>query len=145
MCNTDRFWSIENHCKDSHKCWNWNNRNDEEVSTYCVSTKWTYQRKKVNWPQTRWGYSTALLSWENQIFSYSQKFSYHTIASYVKLTKVDKTPNTTLCTTPVTPPNTPSKPIICNILSERPLIDTEKANIKREFGKMWLLLIFMMK
>ena len=54
-----------------------------------------------------------------------------TIASNVKITKVDKTPNTTLYTTSVTPPNTPSKPIIHNILSKRPLSDTEKANMKR--------------
>ena len=54
-----------------------------------------------------------------------------TIASNVKITKVDKTLNTTLYTTPVTPPSTPSKPIIHNILSKRPLGDTEKANIKR--------------
>ena len=54
-----------------------------------------------------------------------------TIASNVQITKVDKTPNTTLYTTPVTPPNTPSKPIICNILSKRHLSDTEKANLKR--------------
>ena len=53
------------------------------------------------------------------------------IASCVKLTKVDKTPNTTLCTVPITPPNTPSKPIIHNILSKRPFSDTEKANVKR--------------
>ena len=53
------------------------------------------------------------------------------IASHVKLTKVDKTPNTTLHTVPITPPNTPSKPIICNILSKRPLSDTEKVNVKR--------------
>ena len=54
-----------------------------------------------------------------------------TIASNVQITKVDKTPNTTLYTTPVTPPNTPSKPIICNTLSKRPLSDTEKANMKK--------------
>ena len=53
------------------------------------------------------------------------------IASNVKFTKVDKTPNTTLYTTPVTPPNTPSKPIICNTLSKRPLSDTKKGNVKR--------------
>ena len=41
-----------------------------------------------------------------------------TIPSNVKITKVDKTPNTKLYTTPVTPPNTPSKPIICSILSK---------------------------
>ena len=39
-----------------------------------------------------------------------------TIVSNVKFTKVDRTPNTTLYTTLVTPPNTPSKPIIHNIL-----------------------------
>ena len=54
-----------------------------------------------------------------------------TIASRVKLTKVDKTPNTTLNTVPITPPNTSSKPIICHILSKRSLSDTEKANVKR--------------
>ena len=54
-----------------------------------------------------------------------------TIASNVKLTKVDKTPNTTLYTTPVTPHNTTSKPVILNILTKRPLNDTEKANVRR--------------
>ena len=53
------------------------------------------------------------------------------IASNVKSTKVDKTPNTTLYTTPITPPNTPSTPIIHNILTKRPLSDTEKAYVKR--------------
>ena len=53
------------------------------------------------------------------------------IASNVKITKVDKTPNTTLYTTPVTPPSTPSKPVICNILTKRPLSDTEKVNMMR--------------
>ena len=54
-----------------------------------------------------------------------------TIASNVNLTRVDKTPNTTLYTTTFTPPNTPSKPIICNILTKRPLSDAEKAYVKR--------------
>ena len=45
--------------------------------------------------------------------------------------KVDKTPNTTLYSTPVTPPNTPSKPIMCNTLSKRPLSNTKKANMKK--------------
>ena len=45
--------------------------------------------------------------------------------------KFDKTPNATLYTTPVTPPNTPSKLVICSILTERPLSDTEKANVKK--------------
>ena len=53
------------------------------------------------------------------------------IPSHVKLTKVDKTPNTTLHTLPITPPNTPSKPIIHNIMSKRPFSDTEQANFKR--------------
>ena len=54
-----------------------------------------------------------------------------TIASNVKIIKFDKTPNTTLYTTPVTPPSTLSKPVICNILTKRHLSDTEKANMKR--------------
>ena len=49
----------------------------------------------------------------------------------MKLTKVDKTPNKTLHTVAITPPNTPSKPIIHNIMSKRPFSDTEKANFKR--------------
>ena len=54
-----------------------------------------------------------------------------TIEANVNFTKVDKTQNTKLYTTPVTPPNTPSKPVLCNILSKRPLSYTEKANMKR--------------
>ena len=41
-----------------------------------------------------------------------------TIASNVKITKFDKTPNTTLYTTPVIPPSTPS-PVMCNIQTKR--------------------------
>ena len=54
-----------------------------------------------------------------------------TIASNAKFTKVEKNNNTTLNTAPITPPNTPSKSNIHNILSKRPLSDTEKANVKR--------------
>ena len=53
------------------------------------------------------------------------------IPSHVKLTKVDKTPDTTLHTVSITPPNTPSKPLIHNIMSKRPISNTEKANFKR--------------
>ena len=67
-----------------------------------------------------------------------------TIASNVKFTKVDKIPNTTLYTTPVTPPNTPSKPMIHNILSKRPLCDIGKVNMKR-IQKDVFFLIFIMK
>ena len=53
------------------------------------------------------------------------------IASNVKITKFDKTLNTTLYTTPVAPTSKPSKPVICNIQTKRPLSDTEKANMKK--------------
>ena len=53
------------------------------------------------------------------------------MTSDVKITKFDKTPNTTLYTTPVTPLSTPSKPVICNIQAKQPLSDTERANMKR--------------
>ena len=49
----------------------------------------------------------------------------------MKLTKVDKTPNMILHTVPITPPNTPSKPIIHSIMSKRPCSDTEQGNFKR--------------
>ena len=54
-----------------------------------------------------------------------------TMTSDVKITKFDKTPNTTLYTNPVTPPTTTSKPVICNIQTKRPLSDAEKANMKK--------------
>ena len=66
------------------------------------------------------------------------------LTSDVKITKFDKTANTTLFTTPVTPPTTPSKPVICNIQTKRPLSDAEKANM-RKFRKMLVFTIFMMK
>ena len=56
-----------------------------------------------------------------------------TMTSDVKITKFDKTPNTTLYTTPMTPPSTPSKPVICNIQTKRPLSDAEKANMKKNW------------
>ena len=62
----------------------------------------------------------------------------------MKVTTVDKTPKPTLYTTPVSLPNTPSKPIIQQILSKRPLTDTEKGNMP----KIWkdvVFMIFMMK
>ena len=54
-----------------------------------------------------------------------------TAACNVNFTKVDETPNTTLYTTLVTAPNTQSKPVIHNIITERPLSNTEKANMKK--------------
>ena len=54
-----------------------------------------------------------------------------TISSHVKITTNGKTPKPTLYTTPVTPPNTPSKPFIHHILSKRPLADTEKGNMQK--------------
>ena len=54
-----------------------------------------------------------------------------TIAPNVKITTVDKMPKPTLYTTPITSPNTPSKPLIHHILSKRLLSDTEKDNMKK--------------
>ena len=53
------------------------------------------------------------------------------ISSHVKITTVDKRPKPTLYTIPVTPPNTPSKPIIQHILSTRHFTDTEKGNMPK--------------
>ena len=53
------------------------------------------------------------------------------IPSHVKFTKVDKTPNMTLHTVPITPPNTPSKATLHNIIRKRPVSNTQQANFKR--------------
>ena len=53
------------------------------------------------------------------------------IPSHVKFIKVDKTPNTTLHTVPITPPNTPSKATLHNIMSKRPFSNTQQVNFKR--------------
>ena len=70
-----------------------------------------------------------MLSWKK--YQLLPKVVIPTIASYVKITEVDKTPKPTLYTTPVAPPNTPSKPMIHHILSKRPLSDTKKVNMKK--------------
>ena len=54
-----------------------------------------------------------------------------TIVCNVNFTKVDETPITALYTTPVTPPNPPSKPVIHNILIKIHLSNTEKAKMKK--------------
>ena len=53
------------------------------------------------------------------------------IPSHLKFTKVDKTPNTILDTVPMTPPNTPSKVTLHNIISKRPVSNIQQANFKR--------------
>ena len=53
------------------------------------------------------------------------------IPSHVKFTKVDKTPNMTLHAVPITTPNTPSKATLHNIISKRPISNTQQANFKR--------------
>ena len=53
------------------------------------------------------------------------------IPPHLKFTKVVKTPNTTLHTVPITPPNIPSKATFHNIISKRPVSNTQQANFKR--------------
>ena len=49
----------------------------------------------------------------------------------MKFAKVNKTPNMTLHTVPITSPNTPSKATLHNIISIRPVSNTQQANFKR--------------
>ena len=49
----------------------------------------------------------------------------------MKFTKLDKTPNTTLQTIPITPPNTPSKATPQHIINKRPVSNTQQAVFKR--------------
>ena len=53
------------------------------------------------------------------------------IPSHVKFTKLDKTPNTTLHTIPIMPPNTPSKTALQHIINKRPVSNTQQAHFKR--------------
>ena len=49
----------------------------------------------------------------------------------MKFTKCDKTPNTTLHTIPITPPNTPSKATLQHIINEMPVSNTQQPHFKR--------------
>ena len=49
----------------------------------------------------------------------------------MKFTKLDKNPNTTLHTIPITPPNTPSKATLQKTINKRPLTNTQQAYCKR--------------
>ena len=62
--------------------------------------------------------------------SYCHKLSYQKFHD-MKFTKLDKNPNTTLHTIPITPPNTPSKAILQNKINKRPLTNTKQAYCKR--------------
>ena len=53
------------------------------------------------------------------------------IPSHMKFTKLDKTPNTTVHTIPITPPHTPSKPTLQQIINKRPVSNTQQAHFKR--------------
>ena len=54
------------------------------------------------------------------------------IPSHMKFTKLDKTPNKTLHTIPITPPNTPSKATLQHIINKRPVSNTQQAHFKRK-------------
>ena len=50
------------------------------------------------------------------------------IPYHMKFTKLDKTPNTTLHTIPITSPNTPSKATLQHIINKRPVSNTQQAH-----------------
>ena len=49
----------------------------------------------------------------------------------MKFTKLDKNQNTSLHTTPITPPNTPSKETLQKTINKRPLTNTQQPHCKR--------------
>ena len=49
----------------------------------------------------------------------------------MKFTKLDKTQNTTIHTIPITPPNTPSKATLQQIINKRPVSNTQQTHFKR--------------
>ena len=48
----------------------------------------------------------------------------------MKFTKLDKTPNTTLQTIPITPPNTPSKATLQHTIKKEPVSNTQQAHFQ---------------
>ena len=53
------------------------------------------------------------------------------IPSHVKSRKLDNIPNTIQHTVPMTPPNTPSKATLHNIITKTPVSTTQKSNFQR--------------
>ena len=53
------------------------------------------------------------------------------IPDHMKFTKLDKTQNTTVHTIPITPPNTPSKATLQQIINKRLVSNTQQAHFKR--------------
>ena len=53
------------------------------------------------------------------------------IPSHLKFTKLNKIPNTIQHTVPMTPPNTPSKATLLNIITKRPVSTTQQGKFQR--------------
>ena len=53
------------------------------------------------------------------------------IPHHTKFTKLDKTQNTSIHTIPITPPNTPSKAILQQMINKRPVTNTQQDHFKR--------------
>ena len=53
------------------------------------------------------------------------------IPSHMKSRKLDNIPNTIQHTVPMTPPNTPSKATLHNIITKTPVSTTQKSNFQR--------------
>ena len=53
------------------------------------------------------------------------------IPHHTKFTKLDKTQNTSIHTIPITPPNTPSKATLQQMINKRPVTNTQQAHFKR--------------
>ena len=68
---------------------------------------------------------------EKKIYQLLPEVEVPAMTSDVKITKFDKTTNTTSYTTLMMPPSPPSKPVICHIQTKRPLSGAEKANMKK--------------
>ena len=49
----------------------------------------------------------------------------------MKFKKLDKTPNTTVHTIPITPPNTPAKATLQQIINKSSVINTQQAHFKK--------------
>ena len=102
----------------------------KKVSTYHKASKWTNSRKKVDSSQARWSYSKALLPQKSKYELLPQVVT-PKIPSHMKCRKLDIIPNTIQHTVPMTPPNTPSKATLHNIITKTPVSTMQKSNFQR--------------
>ena len=102
------------------------------------------KRKKVYWPQTRWGYSKAMSSWKNKISVTCKSCHTHNFISCGKSQQMTKHQNLNY-TQALSHYWTHHQNQLYSTYCLKDLWLTLRKVICQKFRKMWLFMIFMMK